>query len=1138
MVGEGGRGGAARLNFGLVQVGLLGPLTVVGDDGVEVRVPGAAKERAVLAVLGLRAGTTVGVGELIDALWGEDPPVSAPKTLQTYVSALRRRLPAGAIETVGGGYRLNVDVDTVDVFVFERLAAAGQRALAAGDAEASVGWLRHALGLWRGDPLVELPDQPWGAAQTARLVTGRRNGHELLVDARLALGEAASLVGELEAAVAAEPLRERRWAQLMLALYRAGRQADALRAFQRLHAILGDQLGIEPSAELRALEDAILLQKPELDRPKLATPAERESSQVRPRPAGGQAGDELPSGTVAFLFTDVEGSTGLWEHDEPGMAEALGRHDEVLRGAVGAHGGYVFSTAGDSFACAFSSALAAVEAAIEAQSGLADVGLRVRMGLHFGGARERGGDYFGPVVNRAARLMAVASGGQIVVSADVAERVGGRIRLRDLGEHRLRDLSSPLQIWQVLADGLEADFPPLRSLEDLRSNLPGERSVFVGRRRELSTIAGLVRSARLVTLTGVGGVGKTRLAIQTATGLVDEFPSGVWLVELAPVIDSALVAATVASALGVSVAGGVDSAEAVCRFLAHRRALVVLDNCEHVIGAAAALVDRVLAAAPGVRVLATSRESLDIPGESAWRVPSLSLDGDALALFAERAAHAQPGFSLDDPATEESAVAVCRRLDGIPLAIELAAARAKVLSVDQIASHLDERFRLLTGGGRTAVRRQHTLQGAIDWSYDLLTAPERSLFDTLGVFAGEFDLDAVASVASLDELEALDLLEQLVNKSMVEADPSRDRYRLLETLRQYAWDRLAAGGRLDAARDAHAACFAALAARQARRMGEGGQQLDALDRLEADYDNLRAGLAWLIEQLRADAAARMVRRLTGPFIIRHPREGLAWFQAVVAIGDELPAKSRARVLAGTAWAALHAGDLEAMARYAGAAIEAGGDDPPYWLLALVAMWAGNYAQAVEHLRRAIPNAVANKDLTAQAFATGLLVQALAELGDEPEARRLIPEAIGLAERLGNPETLAANYDEVAVALVRMGAPCEAATMWEEGLIHVDMAGPTMACGYRCSYALKVDDPPNAAGILGVAIPIAKEHLSGFQQAQPLLAAASVAAATGRERIAAGSSVHSTSTAKGRVFSMCQERTSTLPASSRTASAPP
>ena len=816
----------------------------------------------------------------------------------------------------------------------------------------------------------------------------------------------------------------------------------------------------------------------------------------------------VPSGTVTFLFTDIEGSTRLWEAAPELMGAALARHDALVRGAIEAHDGYVFATGGDGFAAAFARPHDAVATAQAAQAALgveawpAEAVLRVRMGLHTGVVDERDGNYFGSAVNVAARIMAAGHGGQVLVSAVTAGLVGST-GLSNLGEHTFAGLDAPERVYQVGA----GTFPPLQSLGAVPSNLPAERSVFVGRRRELATIAGLVRSARLVTLTGVGGVGKTRLAVQTAAGLVGEFPSGVWLVELAPVIDSALVAATVASALGVSVAGGVDSTEAVCRFLAQRRALVVLDNCEHVIVAAAALVDRLLAAGPRVRVLATSREPLDIAGESAWRVPSLSLDGDAdaLALFAERAGQAQPGFSLDDPATEESAVAVCRRLDGIPLAIELAAARAKVLSVDQIAAHLDERFRLLTGGGRTAVPRQQTLQGAIGWSYDLLTGPERSLFDTLGVFAGEFDLEAVAAVASLDALEALDLVEQLVNKSMVEADPARDRYRLLETLRQYAWERLVAGGRLDEVRDAHAASFAALAARQARRMGEGGQRLDALDRLDRDYDNLRAALAWLIEQRRADDAARMVRRLRRLFIVRHPREGLGWFQAVVAIGGELPAKSRARVLADTAWAALNAGDLEAMARYAGAAIAAGGDDPPSaadWLLALVAMGAGDYARAVEHLRRAIPNAVANKDLTTQVFATGALVLALAEVGDEPEARRLIPEAIGLAERLGNPSTLAHNYGQVAVALVRMGAPHEAATMWEHSLIHVDMAGPAMACVYRCSYALRVDDPGKAARILGVAIPIAKEHLSGFQQAHPLLAAATIAAATGRERIAA------------------------------------
>jgi predicted ATPase/DNA-binding SARP family transcriptional activator len=923
VVGESARDPTVWRGRSGVEFCVLGRISIVAEGREHVL--GSTREAALLADLIVHAGEVVPASRLIDDVWRGEPPPGASGTLQTYVKNLRRMLepsrPTGAPGEVlvlrRPGYVLNVAADGLDAWRCKRLIDEGRAALGCDDPALAVDRFRDALALWRGPAYGDLATESYVQSEAARLEELRLVAIEQRARADLALGHHAELCGELEALVAAHPYRERLWAHWMLALYRAARQADALRAYQRLRRVLGDELGIDPSDELRDLEEAILVHKPYLD--------------WTPPPS----------------------------HRPPGVP----------------------------------------------------------------------------------------------------------------------------------------------------SNLPAERSVFVGRRRELSTIAGLVRSARLVTLTGVGGVGKTRLAVQTAAGLIGEFPSGVWLVELAPLTDSALVAATVASALGVSLAGGVDSTEAVCRFLAQRRALVILDNCEHVIEAAAAFVDRLLAAGPEVRVLATSRERLDVAGESAWRVPSLSLDGDAdaLALFAERAAQAQPGLSLADPATKASAMAVCRRLDGIPLAIELAAARAKVLSVDQIAARLDERFRLLTGGGRTAVPRQQTLHGAIGWSYDLLTAAQRSLFDTLGVFAGEFDLDAVATVANLDPLEALDLVEQLVNKSMVEADPGRDRYRLLETLRQYACARLVAGGRLGDVRDAHAASFAVLAARQARRMGEGGEHVDALDRLDADYDNLRAALTWLIEQRRADAAARMVRRLSGLFQIRHPREGLDWFQAVMAIGGDLPDKVRARVLAGAAWAALHAGDVEATARYAGAATEADGDQPasaPDWLLALVAIWAGDYARAAEHLRREIPSAVANNDLTRQTFATAVLVLALAELGDEPEARRLIPEAIGLAERLGDPSMLAITYDQVAVALVRIGAPHEAVTVWEHGLIHVDTAGPIMACAYRCSYALNVDDPPTAARILAVAIPIANEQLSGFQQAHPLLAAAAITAATGQERIAA------------------------------------
>jgi predicted ATPase len=814
---------------------------------------------------------------------------------------------------------------------------------------------------------------------------------------------------------------------------------------------------------------------------------------------------------VTFLFTDIEGSTGLWESAPDAMRTALARHDVTVREAIDAHGGSVFATGGDGFAAAFSRAADAVAAATAAQAALAvepwPVGaeLRVRMGIHTGEVDERGGDYFGPAVNRAARIMSAGHGGQVLVSTTTATLVGAE-RLTDLGEHTFAGLEVPERVFQLGA----GEFPALRALGAVPTNLRAERSVFVGRVREMGTVAALVRSARAVTLTGVGGVGKTRLAIQTAAGLVGEFPGGVWLVELAPLIDAALVATTVASAIGAPVPTGAEPAEALCRFLASRRCLVVVDNCEHVVDAAAALVDRVLEAAPRTRVLATSREPLNVAGESVWRVPSLSVEvdgalGDAVSLFAERAAQARPGFTLDESGTLEATVAVCRRLDGIPLAIELAAARARAMSVEQIAAHLDERFRLLTRGARTAVPRQQTLQGAIDWSYELLAPSERQVFDTLGVFAGGFDLAAVAAVGATDEFEALDLVDSLIGKSMVEADPSRDRYQLLETLRQYAWERLVATGRLGPARDAHATHFTALAGEQAKLMGVSGRQVGALDRLEVDYDNLRAALAHLVADRRAEEATRMVRRLLGLFNIRHPSEGLSWFQQVVAISDGLPAATRARLLGDASFAAMNAGNREGQLRYATEAVDVGGDDAPaiaHYHLGQWETYQGNSGRAVEHLRRAETLAAARKDLTTQVIAGGALVVALATLGDEEAARRLIPKAIELAERLGNPTLTASCYLTSGEALALSGSPEEAIAMFDRGLAHADEGGPIMASGTRVLYSLQLDDPADAARVLRPVLPLVMDQLSGWYQLAPLVAAAKIAVRTGKDDLAA------------------------------------
>ncbi len=470
---------------------------------------------------------------------------------------------------------------------------------------------------------------------------------------------------------------------------------------------------------------------------------------------------QLPSGTVTFLFTDIEGSTRQWERDAEGMQAALARHDAILRAAIEEHGGVIFKTVGDAFCAAFTSAPRAVAAALSVQGGLREAfpgeggPSRVRMAVHSGEAEVRDGDYFGRVVNRVARLLAAGHGQQILVSGATRELLLGGLpedaMLRDLGEHLLKDLERPEHVFQLDHPELPADFPPLRSLSALPHNLPQQLTSFVGREREVARLRELLATHRLVTLTGVGGSGKTRLALHVAAEVVDQFPDGVWLVDLSALSDPALVPQTVATALGLRETPGRDPVESLLVHLRTRDLLLVLDNCEHLIEACATWAERALRVVPELRVLATSREALGTVGEVVWPVPLLSVPAvstrspedllpeidryEAVRLFAERATLVDPGFELT-AADARAVVQICRRLDGIPLAIELAAARVRVLAPEQIASRLDDRFRLLAGGGRRALPRHRTLQAAIDWSHDLLEEPERILLRRLAVFSG------------------------------------------------------------------------------------------------------------------------------------------------------------------------------------------------------------------------------------------------------------------------------------------------------------------------------------------------------------------------------------------------------------------
>ncbi len=590
-----------------------------------------------------------------------------------------------------------------------------------------------------------------------------------------------------------------------------------------------------------------------------------------------------PSGTVTFLFSDVEGSTSMWERAPEVMAVAIERHEDLIRRAALAEAGYVFKTVGDAFCVAFSAGGPAARAAIEAQLALVaepwpdETPIRVRMALHTGECQERNDDYFGPTVNRVARLLAVAHGGQVVASGTTASLLGDvdGLSLVDLGAHRLRDLGRPEQVFQLTFGTLPSTFPPLRSLDDpdLPNNLPALLSPFLGRERELDEVRTLVRESRLVTLTGAGGAGKTRLAVQTAAEVLDGAGDGVWLVELAPLTDESQVVPAIAAAYGLQDALDDDPLETLLRSLSAQRSLLVLDNCEHLVDRVAKVADAVLRSCPEVHVLATSREPLGVDGERVYRVPSMSLPSveverlvdatasDAVALFVGRAGDV--GVRIDD-GDGQLVASVCRRLDGIPLALELAAARLTSMSLQQLSDRLDQRFRLLTGGARSAMARQQTLQALVDWSYELLNPAERVVLQRLSVFTGGFELEAAEFVCAggeVDELDVLNLVHSLVEKSLVVADQDAGtvRYRLLETIRQYAATELlrAAGdGGVTDVRDRHAAYCCELGARAEVPL-RGADQAAWLARLDLEVDNLRASVAHMAD--RPDRARDLLR---------------------------------------------------------------------------------------------------------------------------------------------------------------------------------------------------------------------------------------------------------------------------------------
>ena len=585
-----------------------------------------------------------------------------------------------------------------------------------------------------------------------------------------------------------------------------------------------------------------------------------------------------PSGVVTFLFTDIEGSTRRWEADADAMRAALIAHDAVLRTVIEAHGGFVFSHTGDGVAAAFASPRSTVDAAVAAQRQLK---LPVRMGIATGEAELRGEDYFGTVLNRAARVMAAGHGGQILVADSTAGLLGG-VTLVNLGARRLRDVASPITVFQLQAPGLRTEFAPLRTLDPTPGNLRPPGTSLVGREAEVLEIASTVRSRRLVTLTGVGGVGKTRLALEIALRLAHEYPDGVWVFELSAVTDPAAVPDAVAAVLGIVQQSGKSVSESVAAALEGRVRLLVFDNCEHVLDAVADLMAEVLAQSTSVQIIATSREGLGVADEQVWPVRSLDVESVA-DLFTDRAHDVAPHVTLDQAAV----VDICGRLDGIPLAIELAASRMASMTAGEVRDRLDDRFKLLVGS-RRGLERHQTLRHAVAWSYELLDDAEKALLYRCSVFASGFDLRSACAVAGsddsgdIDDYAVLDLLDALVRKSLLVADrrSGRTRFSMLETIRQFAEDELVGSGAAEQVRAAHAHHFACCET-DVMTLWDSPRQREAYDWFGVELANLRTAFRWAADQSDLDAATGIAgyAGLLGYLVENY--EPIAWAQELV-----------------------------------------------------------------------------------------------------------------------------------------------------------------------------------------------------------------------------------------------------------------
>ena len=776
-----------------------------------------------------------------------------------------------------------------------------------------------------------------------------------------------------------------------------------------------------------------------------------------------------PSGTVTFLFTDVENSTRLWEKSPESMEVSLRRHDAILLEAIDEHGGFVFKTVGDAFCATFPAASGALQAALAAQEALLsepweaqpDAPLRARMALHTGAAQERDGDYFGPPLNRVARLLSAAHGGQVLLSSTTQELVRDQLpqdtHLRDLGKRHLKDLSRPERVFQLTASELPSEFPPLRTLQSYPNNLPLQATPLIGREREVEAVVERLRGpqTRLLTLVGPGGTGKTRVGLQAAAELVEDFEDGIFFIPLAAITDPALVAPTIARVLGLSEGGARPPEELLEGYLRERHALILVDNLEQVLESAGVL-DGLLSSAAGLKILATSRIPLGLYGEQEFPVPPLSLpdpvslppleelaDYEAIRLFVERARAVRPDFSL----TQENApavVGICERLDGLPLAIELAAARTKLLPPGVLLERLGSRLKLLTGGARNLPERQRTLRNAIEWSYGLLDEGEKVLFGRLGVFSGGATLKAMEAVCDARgklPADVFDSASSLVDESLLREEEGAEgepRFVMLETIRELASEKLVENGEAEGVRRAHAGYFLALA-EEAEPWLTTGEQVSWLNELEDEYGNLRAALSWSLEREEAETALRLGGALWRFWYVRgHTSEGRRWLEEALSLSARGAELLRARVLNGAGHLAWSQGDHEraralrvealALSRQAGDKREIA---DALNGLGFVARRRGNYEAARNMHEEALTLSREIDDRWGIAHSIDLSGRAAAFQGDYAAARPRLEEALEMFREVGDGAGIAESTGVMGMAALGQGDYPAARLRFEE-----------------------------------------------------------------------------------------------------------